>query len=547
MTRRATLGIWSLAIAAGVAPAFAYRWTANPDAVSYIDSAREWMMRPSLHAVSTYWSPLFSWMLALAATVTHATPLYWLAIGHGVSAICFVGTLCSAAALLRRVSGGRSGDTLVLAAALAAVALAGTVSINPELITPDILLCWMTVLASCFAIDMITAPERAMPAAKLGLVLGIAYLAKAIALYIAGATFAALVVAGLFERRRVARPMLIALAGFVVVVSPWVAMQSRAIGALTTGSAGGVVYAQEVLGVPRLGSLMPREGVSAGATLARGATLVGATPWLVRADSTVPGASPFQYDISRWHEFDARPRIDVAAIWQKFLEQLLGSWPPFALALVVFGVLLARGRGAVPPRTWSVLIVLGAPLFVVGGMYLLILSEPRYLAPLWLPLAIVAPSLLAGSRREHGDARVSRTWILAPLIFFAVGVSPALLRNVTYAIAAVRGVDLVPESVQPQLAFLRRSGLVSGEQVALIGDPYEVAWAVPLDVRVSLITPGLERGELFVAMSDGERAALFRALHAQGIRHLIIRLPVTRDVAGMLTDELAELGVVAVP
>lgn len=547
MTRRASLGIWFVAIVAGVVPAFAYRFAANPDGLSYIDIAREWMTRPSLHAVSTYWSPLLSWMLALAAIVTRATPLHWFALGHAVSAICFVGALVSAAALLRRVRGGWADDNRALAAALAAVSLAGNVSINPELITPDIVLCWMTVLASCFALDVIAAPHRALSALKLGLVLGLAFLAKAIAMYIAGATFAALVVAGLLERRSLVRPTLIALAGFLIVASPWAAAQSRAIGAVTIGSAGREVFAEAVLGVPRLGSLMPRNGVTPGATLARGATLVSVTPWLVRADSTMPGMSPMQYDVSRWHESDARLRLDVAAIWQRFLEQAFGNWPPFALAMAVFGVLLARGRSAVAQREWSILIVLGAPLFVVGGMYLLILSESRYLAPLWLPLAIAAPSVLAGSRRELADTRASRAWILAPLIFFVIGASPALLRNVTYAIADVRGMDVVPESVQPQLAFLRRSGIVAGEQVALIGDPYEVEWAIPLDVRVSLITPGLERGELFVALNEVERAALLRTLHEEGIRHLIIRLPVSRGVAGMQTDDLAELGVVTVP
>jgi hypothetical protein len=547
MTRRASLGIWALAIASGAVQAFAYRWTANPDGVSYIDIAHEWMTQPGLHAVSTYWSPLFSWCIALAATVTHATPGYWFAIGHAVGALCFAGTLCSAAALLRRVRGPTADDPLALASALAAVVLAGTVSINPELITPDILLCWMTVLACCFALDVIEAPERMMPALKLGVVLGIAFLAKAIALYIAGAMFAALLVAGLIERRRFARATLCALAAFVVVASPWVAAQSRAVGTFTTGSAGRVAYPQEVLGVPRLGALMPREGVAAGATLARGATLVSATPWLVRADSTLPGLSPIQYDVSRWHASDPPPRLDVAAIWQKFLEQCLGSWATFALALTVIGTLLARGVGSVERRDWATLVVLGAPLFVVGGMYLLILSEPRYLAPLWLPLAIVAPSLLAGSRRGVTSTRASRVWVIAPLVFFAVGATPAFLRNVTYAIADLRGVDLVPESVRPQLDFLRRSGVVTGEQVALLGDPYEVEWAEPLGVRVALITPGLERGDIFVAMSDAERAALLQTLHQVGIRHLIIRLPVSHEVAGMRTDELAELGVVAVP
>ncbi len=547
MTRRAPLAIWAVAFTAVGAQAFAYRWTANPDGISYIDIAREWMLRPGLHAVSTYWSPLFSWCLAVAATISSATPLQWFAVGHAITAICLIGTLCSAAALLRRVHRGRAVTAPALASALAAVILAGTVSVNPELITPDILLCWMTVLASCFALDVIEAPQRTAPALKLGLVLGVAYLAKAIALYIAGTTFVALIVAGIVARRSFVRATACAVAGFFIVASPWIAVQSRASGAFTTGSAGRVAYPQEVLGVPRLGALMPRDGVAPGASLARGASLVGIAPWLVRADSTLPGSSPFQYDVSRWHEADPKPSIDAAAIWQKFLEQLLGSWPPFALALAVFGLLLSRGCGTLSQREWPTVIVLCAPLFVVGGMYLLILAEPRYLAPLWLPLAIVVPSLLAGASESQPNGRRDVAWIVAPLIFFVAGATPALLRNVTYAIADVRGTDLVPESVRPQLDFLQRSGVAPGEQVALVGDPYEVEWAVPLGLRVAVITPGLERGEVFVAMSGGERFALLQSLHQLGIRHLVVRLPVSRELVGMQTDELAELGVVAVP
>jgi hypothetical protein len=548
VSRVAKYGIWSLAIAAGALQAWVYRWTGNPDGISYIDIAREWMTRPGLHAVSTYWSPLFSWCLALVATITGAAPLHWLGVGHAVGAICFVGTLGAAAMLLKRVSPGRDVSALALAAALSAVVLADTVSIDAELITPDILLCCMTVLASCCALDVLEAPRRAVPAVKLGLVLGVAYLAKAVALYIAGTMILAVIVAGVVLRRSHLRVAVIAAVSFLVIAGPWIAVQSRASGAFTTGSAGRVAYPQEVLGVPRLGSLMPRADVVPGASVARGATLVTTTPWLVRADSTLPGLSPIQYDVSRWHASDPTPHLDVAALWQKFLAQASSSWPPFALVLALLGVLLFRGRGALEREAWAMLLVLGAPLFVVGGMYLLILAEPRYLAPLWLPLAIVAPSLLAGVSDAAEITNFSRrVWSIAVLMFFVVGAAPALLRNVTYAIADLRGVDEVPESVWPQLDFLARSGVVPGEQVALIGDPYEVAWAIPLGVRVALITPGLDRGDAFVAMNDAERAALLLALHAQGVRHLVIRLPVSREVAGMQTDELAELGVVAVP
>lgn len=548
MTRGAKSGIWSLAIAAGAMQAWAYRWTVNPDGISYIDIAREWMLRPGLHAVSTCWSPMFSWCLALVAAISGADPLHWLAVGHAVSALYFVGTLWSAAALARRVGPGREIGAVALASALAAVVLAGTVSIDPEVLTPDILLCWMTVLASCFALDVVEAPSQAGPALKLGLVLGVAYLAKAIALYIAGTMCVAVVVAGMILRRSRLRAGAIVAAGFLAVAGPWIAVQSRASGAFTTGSAGRVTYAQEVLGVPRLGLLMPQDGVTPGSSVARGVSLVSTTPWLVRADSTLPGLSPIPYDVSRWLGSDASPVLDVAALWQKFLQQWLGSWPPFALALSLLVALLLRARGAVERRTWATLIVLGAPLFTVGGMYLLILAEPRYLAPLWLPLAIVAPSLLAGAQQDAAHSQQSRhAWSLALLTFFAIGAAPALLRNVTYVVADLRGIDLVPESVRPQLDFLERSGVVPGEQVALIGDPFEVGWAVPLGVRLALITPGLLQGEIFVAMSAAERAALLQTLHGAGIRHLIVRLPVSREVTGMQTDELAELGVVAVP
>ncbi len=68
--------MWVVAIIAGLVQSIAERFYIEPDGVNYLDIAYAYLRHDFHNAVNGYWSPLYSWLMALAIVVTH-TPAYW--------------------------------------------------------------------------------------------------------------------------------------------------------------------------------------------------------------------------------------------------------------------------------------------------------------------------------------------------------------------------------------------------------------------------------------------------------------------------------------
>src|SRR5215475_13971976 len=74
--RRLVASLWAIAAFLGLSQAWSWRFYIEPDGVSYIEIAHAYLQRDFVHAVNAYWSPLYSWLLALTVSVFHV-PEYW--------------------------------------------------------------------------------------------------------------------------------------------------------------------------------------------------------------------------------------------------------------------------------------------------------------------------------------------------------------------------------------------------------------------------------------------------------------------------------------
>ncbi len=76
LSRKFFISMWVVAIIAGLVQSIAERFYIEPDGVNYLDIAYAYLRHDFHNAVNGYWSPLYSWLMALAIVVTH-TPAYW--------------------------------------------------------------------------------------------------------------------------------------------------------------------------------------------------------------------------------------------------------------------------------------------------------------------------------------------------------------------------------------------------------------------------------------------------------------------------------------
>ena len=73
---RLKLGFRTLILVLGFLQAWAGRFYIEHDGVNYLDVAEAYARRDWLHAINGYWSPLYSWLLAIIEIIFRPAP-YW--------------------------------------------------------------------------------------------------------------------------------------------------------------------------------------------------------------------------------------------------------------------------------------------------------------------------------------------------------------------------------------------------------------------------------------------------------------------------------------
>jgi hypothetical protein len=166
------LVILAMQIALLIATALKNLNVINPDAVSYLRIAKYFLEGNIELAVSGYWGPLFSWIL-LPFLALGVEPLIAARLVMGISAIIFLlGSLRIFHVMLARPS-------LVLLAGLLTAIF--TVNWSASIISPDLLMSGFLLLAIADTINADTHSGQ-IKDLRAGLLYGLAYLAKSVAL-----------------------------------------------------------------------------------------------------------------------------------------------------------------------------------------------------------------------------------------------------------------------------------------------------------------------------------------------------------------------------
>ena len=193
-----------------------YDWRTGPDSISYVSIAQEYFAGHWWDAVNTFWSPLFSWMIA-AGMATHI-PAFTLArclvVIWGLVGLAGIRSLTLHCGLPRDLT---AGVAVIAAPMLASFAVT---TASPDFIALCLLILYLSAICPSTSNDR----QRWLVAGVLGALL---YLCKA---YMFGFVIAHLSVMTIlrlwpavnkFERRKILGNYVGALACLLVLSSPW--------------------------------------------------------------------------------------------------------------------------------------------------------------------------------------------------------------------------------------------------------------------------------------------------------------------------------------
>ncbi len=546
---RLELAFWLLAIVLGFAHVWAdHHYLMNADAMSYIDIAEAYLRRDWPTAVNSYWSPLYSWLIALGLAIARPSPYWKFAVVHlvnfgmylfALSCFCFL-----MREMLRRQRSKRGEylahymDTLpdwaLLALGYSLFIWSSLFLVTVQLESPDMLVAAFVYLATALLLRIRRQPSSWAPFALLGVFLGLGFLAKSVMLLLTPVFLIAATVAARNIRRGLPR-VAVALVLFLLVAGPFIYAMSKSKGTLTTGRSGRLNY---LWAINRVRNTHWQGDEPNSGTPKHTTRKIFDNPPAFEFSEPVGGTYPVWYDPTYWYEgsvshfdFGQQVRVFVGAIAAYFeLLQNRGVNYGLLIGLLAFYILSGRGRLLVYDFIDQWLLIV--PAIAGLGLYALVNVQGRYVASflilLWLALFM--------SVRVHNTPnalRFARSISIALIAVIVITTVASSYREIGLTLRQViNGEDPVAHEQWQVAEGLRELGVTPNDKVAFIGDSFRVFWAYLLGVRV---TAEVRRDSVidFWQASPAVKGDVINAFAGTGVKAVITEEPpVGMDLSG---------------
>jgi hypothetical protein len=515
-----------LAILIGLAQAFHFRNSMNPDGIAYLDMGDAYLRGDWATALRSHWSPLYAVVLATALRGVQPPPELEFPLVHLVNLFIYCLALGAFAFLMREVVACRaeidaesfSGVPKWAAISLGYGAFVWCTSqyVPLSLVTPDLL-----VAAVVFATAGVILWTRRQPSwrasALLGVLLGLGYLAKAPMLPLVLVLLAASVVV-LDDRRRRVPHLKVAAIALAVFAVPFAVALSVVNGRPTVGDSARLNYLWRINGLPLVHWHGGPNGV--GQPIHQ-STLLLETPPTFAFDSPFPVTYAAWYAPEYWFE-GATPMLVRGAQLQAIADTLpvyTGLLTDLRVPLTGFALLLAMRMAsrhlAVGP--WVALL---APALAALAMYTLVLVEARYVAP-FLVLLIVGLLTLVQLPRTRPGSTVMGSLSALVALGFVLQIGWATLELGRETLSHVVGAQPMASDDQAQVAVaLRAAGVQPGDPVASGNRAFNAYWARLARVRIVAEVTGYDATALLEADPEARRVAQ-QALLGQQVRAVV--------------------------
>ena len=503
------------------------RHDVSPDGISYLDLSDAVLQGRWAGLVSTYWAPLYPFLIGVARLTlgwtSLGTPANEFALVHAVNLGLFVVSLAAfewlVFELTKSAAGWGNHALATLWGHIGAYALFGALTLAmspPSLTTPDLL-----VNAACFAAfaSVLRLERRRSPgsACLLGASLGLGVLAKS---FMFPFSVLMLGVVAIRLGTRGARTLAYAAGAWLAFTAPYVAAMSHSAGHFTVGDTGRLNYIWFVNGQqPPNGADLPASA------------LVGADRQTVPGLALMPeanGTNPLWLDPAKWYR-GLHARLDATrefGVLTHGLQYYLTLFAPFLLAAAVVIALADVERlRAAWQRSWPILLPCAAGLLAYAAIYTL----ARYLVPFATAAALlVALAVEPAPLRPRATLRAALAVALVLACEWSWGATRHfLVLPLAMAAALPVYVSLAPRRVASVVAAIAVAILV-----ALFANQSAAYWYPLLIVAIGVATWfAMQRAEAVAGPTEAaralRRAAIAAALCALGVR-------VARDTRGAI-------------
>ncbi len=470
LSARTVLNVFALLLA------FSQMWVSrglvDADGISYSDIAKAYVRGDWHNALSSYWSPLYSWLLAVGYLIFKPGIRWETLVPHVINFLAFAGALFAWNWLFReweRWQGPPRYRLLVDVAGFSVITWAGLHLVTISFTSPDMEVLALTIAIAALLVRVRRGAAGTVDFVFLGLALAAGFLAKAAyEALIPIILIEAAVLLGTIRSRRLYLAPAIAL----LIPLPFIIALSVSKGHFVISDTGKLNYSAQVTGMSIEG--YKENAYWPGNRARHPISRLLDFPRVTGFESHLVGTTPVHFDPAWWWE-----GFPVQVNWARQLMILRSNilfcvsrfvLCPALLFLIACALWGDRSRMLrVFRESWFVWL----PALAALGLYCLVYTLNRYLAGAFTLIAFCL--IAAGWRVRLPRLVAGGTAVLILLACFVrtdefVHTPRAFIRDIT-------GKGNPGEINDIKTAEnLQRAGLVSGDRVALIGNSIAVAW-----------------------------------------------------------------------
>ena len=487
------IAFWALIGVLGLIQTWQIRHRIFSDGIPYLDIATYYAHGEWQKALNEYWSPLYSWILAVVFVVFNPAPYWQAASLHVVNYFAYLTSLVGLEYWLgelvrfeRKVfSEAALSEIAVRIVGYSSFLVAGLLLIGIGYCSPDMIGMAIGFFLAYLLLRIESGKARSSTYIWFGVLLAIGYLSRSAFLPVA--PFYIVIAAALLWRQRVdvVRPLGLICATAILIAAPFVTALSLAKGRVVFSATGKPNYAWEVLGAARSTNWQGGPG-NLGTPIHPSHKVID-HPATYTFASPVPGTYPLWYEPSYWYagispHFDVKAQLRVLALSTRdFLYLFLRSPIPVICFTLAFFMgwrnwLSVTGLGAF----WFLLL----PSVIYTGLYMLVYLDQRYIAGslviIWMCL-LASVAVPRDSLRRPLNYGVGAIGLLFCIVFVATRmVSPAKIA----AKDLLHGHEDEWNQQWMLAQRLRQLGVNPGDRVAYIGSSMDADWARLDRVRI---------------------------------------------------------------
>ncbi|MBN9396573.1 MAG: hypothetical protein J0H83_15095 [Candidatus Melainabacteria bacterium] len=471
------------------------------DCISYMDISTFYRNGDWRMALNSYWSPMYSWLLALLSLVWPVDPYFKIAIFKAANLLALLAAACCFDLLVQRlVTSKMLSSDLAWPARLFFIA-ANVFAIGVWRDTPDMLLSAFLYLAVYLALG-----RSARGAFAAGLALGAAFLTKAAAL--------AVVPGFLLCCIKVPRRAVACITGLLLVAAPFVTCLSLKQKRLVISDAGALNYAWFVSRAATSPHALYKNEAH---NFVHPAQVVISEPQVFLYDGVFEAATvPTHYFPPYWFAGHANIFDPVAQAWATGFSLWFYVISFFVYLGIAQLVLVFTGRKVSQSQTVDpppMILLLPAVFGLVAYAVALNMYTPftiRYVAPFYALLFIFWSSMVA---KKYANPRP------AAFVFVIAFALYALFSTRSAAVfARLAHPDLVDHQAVCAKWLQEDQGVPRGAKVATLDIPRSLGWAVIGGIRVVADLPDAAAYNANAACLD---PALKRVLGEKGIKGMV--------------------------